>query len=424
MTPSPTSTLSRFPAAAAEFVRDLYVEHLEEASFLYDQRNYMLENVEMEPHDIAWNEQRCDQHLDALVAGGDLTLAMCEERAALGEEGGELYAAMRVFCRAERPDLVKGVLDELDTDDVGMMAAARDGLKHELPWSWSAQVSQWLDQADEPRAAILAVASAYRDLNLGPALLLHASGPLTDPVPILWALGQLRERRAAGLFEKHSRDADDQVRRAAAIGALRCHGVQVAPMLRQAVARNEVWASVPLALVGELSDFEKLDRLAATAGPNVEVSLALGLLGHARGIDTLLAWLDAEEIAEEAALALRLLTGLSPPKHEPIEEDADPTETGSESTALALSQTWWKPGCVELRQDLGDSARIRFGKADSSKPARSVPVTPRLPRQLGNLLCDELMIRSGLKVPPYDGWGACLALRNPMEDSRAPGVEK
>ena len=171
MTTSATSTLSRFPAAAADFVHDLYVEHLEEAAFLYDQRNYMLKNIEMEPHDIGWNEQRCDRHLDALVAGGELTLEMCKERAASGDEAGEIHAAMRVFCRANRPDLVKGVLDELDTEDAAAVAAAREGLKQELPRSWSAQVSQWLDEADEPRAAILEVASAYRELNVGRAVL-------------------------------------------------------------------------------------------------------------------------------------------------------------------------------------------------------------------------------------------------------------
>ena len=174
-TSSVTCTLSRFPAAAEEFVRDLYMEHLEEASFLYDQRNYLLEQLEAEPHDIAWNKQRCDAHLDALVAGGKLTVEMCEERAASGDEAGELYAAMRVFCRADRPDLVKGALDGLDTEDAERTSAARDGLKHELPRSWSAQVSQWMDEADEPRAAILAEASAYRELDVGLARALGSS---------------------------------------------------------------------------------------------------------------------------------------------------------------------------------------------------------------------------------------------------------
>jgi hypothetical protein len=280
MTTSATSTLSRFPAAAADFVRDLYVEHLEEASFLYDQRNYMLESIEMEPHDIAWNEQRCDRHLDALVAGGDLTLATCKERAALGEESGELYAALRVFCRASRPDLVKATLDDLDTEDAEVMAAARDALKHELPQSWSAQVSQWLDEADEARGAILAVAGAYRKLNVGRAIVLNATGPLTNPVPFLWALGRLRERTAMLLFQKFLQDGDDEARQAAAIGALRCGDPRVPGVLRDAVARGEAWAAVPLSLIGELSDCADLERMAGTSGPNAEVTLALGLLGH------------------------------------------------------------------------------------------------------------------------------------------------
>ena len=164
MTTTATSTLSRFPVAAADFVRDLYVEHLEEASFLYDQRNYMLAHPEFEASDIAWNEQRCDRQLDALVAGGEIALNMCKEQAASGD-GGELYAALRVFCRAARSELVKSLLDELDVNDLQAIAAARDGLREESAQSLSEEAAEWLERAERARAAAQVAAGGMSNGN-------------------------------------------------------------------------------------------------------------------------------------------------------------------------------------------------------------------------------------------------------------------
>lgn len=418
MTATTTSTLSRFPAAAEAFVRDLYVEHLEEAAFLYDQRNYIIEHIAMEPHDIAWNELRCDRHLDALVAGGELTLTMCKERSASGEEGGELYTAMRVFCRANRSDLVKTVLDELDTEDAEMLRAAGDGLKHELPQSWSARVSQWLDEADEPRAAILAVASAYRRLGVGPAIVLKASGPLTNPVPFLWALGRLREPTAALLFQKYLQDGDDEARQAAAIAALRCGDQRVVGALRQAATRGEAWAAVPLSLLGELSDFAALERMATPGSPNAEVALALGLLGHVSAVDALLHWLETDDVAESAAIALHLLTGLYPVEAVSANdtanveslsggdesEEAEGSEGDSQTTALAQSRATWELSCTKLHPELKDNVRTQFGEADSMTPSLRGVASPRLPIYVRNLLTDALLVRHDVYASPCDDW--------------------
>lgn len=409
MTSATDTTLSRFPAAAADFVRDLYVEHLEEASFFYNQRNYLLEHIEFEANDIAWNEQRCDRHLDALVAGGDLTLMMCKERAASGE-AGELYAAMRVFCRANRPDVVKDALDELDVTDAELIAAARDGLKHDLPRSWNMQVSQWLDEADEPRGAILAVACAHRDLGVGPALVLNASGSLNNPVPFLWALGRLREPTAMLLFRRHLQDGDLETKQAAAIGALRCGDQQVRGLLRQASARGEAWAPVPLSLVGEPSDFATLERLANAIGPDAQVALALGLLGQIAAVDILLEWLEMDSVAEAAAIALHLMTGLCPleePSADVAEDQDEAAPSGGSELghiALARSRAAWEPTCQQLRQALGENAQIQFGEMDSATAAQRGLMSGRAPVRVRDLASDALLIRHGLDASPCDAW--------------------
>ena len=411
-----TSTLSRFPAAAADFVRDLYLEHLEEASFLYDQRNHLLEHIEAEARDIAWNEQRCDRHLDALVAGRDSTLAVCQKRAETCEDGGELYAAVRVFCRANRPDLVKTVLDKLKTEDAEMMRAVHDGLSPGLPRSWSTLVAEWLDGMEEACGALLCVASSYRELDVGPAVVMYASGPLDAPAPFLWALGRLGEPTAASLFRKHLHDGDRMSRQAAAIAALRCGDRAVTSLLRTAVDRGEAWPVVPLAIAGELSDFPALERLAAMEDPSVDLALGLGLLGHVGAVDILLRWVEADEVGQAAALALNLLTGLYPLEEASadsasnvelsVEDDAEYSDRGSEHRVLARSRATWEPAHAAAQQEFAQDARVQFGEPYSIARLVRGLATPRLPVRLRNLLGDVLLVRHNVNSRPCDDWNA------------------
>jgi len=413
-TSSLTPTLSRFPAAAAGFVRDLYVEHLEEASFLYDQRNYIIENIEMEAHDIAWNEQRCDRHVDALVVGGEIVMGLCSERAAPHLDAGALYAAIRVLCKLNRPDLVENFLDDLDPGDAETMVAVGDALKHDLPKSWRAQVSQWLEKMDEPRAAILSVASAYRRLDVGSAVVVRASGPLADPVPFIWALGRLQDPSATLVFGKYLRAGDDDQREAAALGALRCGSERIGDSLRQAVALGEAWAAVPLAVAGEYSDFRALERMAHAHGVTPRLALALGLHGHLGAFDTLLGWLETNDAQDETATALQLLTGRCPLEYpscaeahqlEPVEEWTETNDHASEPR-LAQSRTDWERVCELVRRGFDSDARVSFGEADSPKAASRAIASPSMPTYVRNLVADVLVVRHGIEAMAGDEWGA------------------
>ena len=99
----PASTLMRV------FERGLHAEHLEEVSFLYEQRLGQLKNPAMAWSGLAEIEDRIEAHLDALVVGGELALEVCRERAAQGDFG-ELFAAVSVFCRSQRPPLLARLL--------------------------------------------------------------------------------------------------------------------------------------------------------------------------------------------------------------------------------------------------------------------------------------------------------------------------
>ena len=74
-----------------EFKRGIYEEHLEEVSFLYQQRVSML----ADPHQ-PWMatepfEDRLEAHLDALVLGATDAMQLCRERSA-GGDAGDVFA--------------------------------------------------------------------------------------------------------------------------------------------------------------------------------------------------------------------------------------------------------------------------------------------------------------------------------------------
>ena len=106
-----------------EFNVELYREHLEEASFLYEQRLAYLHDPEVNWPDLRDWEERFEAHIDALVVGGELALEVCRQQAAAGD-AGEMHAALRVLCRQDRKDDAFRVLGALDPTDEGAVRAA------------------------------------------------------------------------------------------------------------------------------------------------------------------------------------------------------------------------------------------------------------------------------------------------------------
>src|SRR5215472_6938612 len=129
--------LPDFAAAktSLDFNAGLYEEHLEEASFLYQQRVALYHNPSVTWLNVGEFEERLDAHIDGLVVGDKLALGVCKTRASEGDFG-ELFAAICVFCRQNERDLVLAALDQLDPADAEKAAAIGDAFKYELPDAW------------------------------------------------------------------------------------------------------------------------------------------------------------------------------------------------------------------------------------------------------------------------------------------------
>jgi len=402
-----------------QFYIELYLEHLEEASFLYDQRRALFHNPEIPWPRIGEFEERFEAHIDALVVGGELALDVCRKRAAEGD-AGELHAAMRVFCRQDRKDLFQKALEGVEPDDAEKVRALGDALAHELPAAWQPDLLAMLSAKDAVHVAWIARVVGFRrlskDFDLVPALAKVSGAGLAT---VLWALGRVGAASAgADLRQTALRHQDPATRQAAALALLRLHDPQtIAHCLKRAHA--ESWALVPLALGGgRFAAQVALDAL-GTAKPTADGLLAVGLAGDPAAVEPLMEHVARPEAAAPAALALQLITGaglyetvLVP---EPVDEDelfddereklkkGEPVprpggRAGAQVTRLSQDplawQKWWAANHGRFR-----NVRHRLGKPLTPACLVDQLENEMTPHRLRGLAYEELAIRYKVDIP-------------------------
>jgi uncharacterized protein (TIGR02270 family) len=401
------------------FLIELYEEYLEEASFLYEQRLSLLQNPEISWKKIGDFEERFEAHIDGLVVGGDLGIEVCKRRV---EEGdfGELHAALRVFCRQNRKELVSAILKELDLEDAEKVRAARDALKYELPTSWYDDF--WgLAEVKASLVPILLSVFGYRRANVAkdlPRIVLEA--PSSSLPHVIWACGRLRETDTCPELRMHLEHEDEAVQVAAAVALLR-HGNTAAFEHCVRSIPHSCWAFVPLGLAGSRRTVEQLLEVACKNGANNDLLIALGLLGDVSAIPTLLSCLGKPNVASSAAVALQLIGGagffetvfipeqidedeLFEGEREEMKGGQVPTPLGGKSfgtTVTRLSQkvedwqNWW----AENESSFNHQLCYRCGKPSSPECLVEVLMSDWVPHNIRNLAYEELVIRYGMDVP-------------------------
>jgi uncharacterized protein (TIGR02270 family) len=288
------------------FYIDLYREHLEEASFLYEQRLALYPNPEVTWKKIGAFEERLEAHIDGLVVGDKLALDICKTHAAEGDFG-ELFAAMCVFCRQARRDLVLSALEQLDPGDNKKATAVADAFKFEIPDAWLSDFLTLLGSGDPKLAPILGRAFGYRRQQCGPQLMnaMRRCAPAALP-GIVWSLGRIAYEPAKGPLLDYLHSEEEPVRSAAAIALARIgeHAV-IDYCLGQAAANS--WSILPLALAGGHSVLGPLTELSRKKA--AECAIALGIIGDPASVPLLISLLEQEDASGPAALALLCITG-------------------------------------------------------------------------------------------------------------------
>ncbi len=422
---------------------DLLQEHISEASFLHELRFSLISNSEITWLDFDDFEQRFEAHIDGLVVGGEEALVICQQQAIEGD-AGEVHAAVRVFCRQQRLDLLKDVLSRIEPEETEKWQAITDALQEEMLPAWLQEFYVGDKDDTHTLAQIFPAVAGYQRIKMGLELD-NALKQTTNPAlqeQIIWALGRLREVGAReSLFNEFSNHSENRVRRAALLALLR---------LGEAAAvqhcSNEVhspWSHMLLALSGgsktaaeilaELSGKTsataqqpadpvqaKADGVAWTRANTEESLLALGIAGNIAAVPFLLSLFADPKRAPSAALALNLITAAGLYEEvfipEPIDEDelfedelekyrkGEPLYTQGEEPGTTISrlslkadewQAWWD------QNKAGFDSRLRYrnGKPFSPSCLLENLESEKSPPVIRQLAYEELVIRYGGDFP-------------------------
>jgi len=385
---------------------ELYRDHLDEASFLYEQRLLLLNDSELGWTDLVGFEDRFEAHLDALAIGEDLAIEVCKGGA--GEGSGNAHVAASLYCRLNRLDLLFELRGALDPVEIHQMRAVEEALQWEMRGNWIARLLLRLGQGseDEDRAIIRSFGYSRKDVGVKLAPLLPATAV---PDTLCWTLGRLRYREAAGAIEALVRDRNDPSIRLQGLLALLRMGSRDGLHLCRSLAHGFPDVKSLLGICGARQD--ALDLAKGIRGCEIEVDdiLALGFLGDVSAVRALYGLLDGDH-ASNAAIGLHLITGADlfedvfvPDEIDPDELFDDEKKDGGDSpagpsTGITLRKLregkedwngWWKANGERFMA----GTRYRLGRPCSPATVLETMTSTSMPGPVRQLAYEEMVIR-------------------------------
>jgi uncharacterized protein (TIGR02270 family) len=403
------------------FLVELYQEYLAEASFFYERRRNSIRD-----HTSTWTllaslEYRLETHLDGLMVGGDLALDVCRKQTEDGDFG-ELYAAISIFCRQRRMDLVQTVLNSLNSEDVEKIEAAADAINHEAPAEWCDElVRAFKSGVPAGKLNVLARVLGWRRWESSSELSTALNRSERSCLPaILWALGRSRTVSRKSVPFELLNDRDPAVCFAASVALLRRGETQAIPFLLQKPSLP-AWACIVVALAGGKSAAELLLAQAPASKPRADLLIALGLLGAPSAVPFLIAQLTVPELAPVAAMSLETITAAKLWENvfvpETIDDDelfdhekqhhrtvsvafrSDGKPFGGNERRLSLDprkwNAWWSANSPKYDAFLC----YRYGQRMSPRASFASLESEETPNRIRTLVTEELAIRYGCDVP-------------------------
>jgi uncharacterized protein (TIGR02270 family) len=403
------------------FSKLLYDEHLSEASFLYMQRLALLDDPEIPWKDLAGFEDRFEAYIDALVVGKDLALEVCRTQALEGDFG-ELHAAVRVFCRQNKGDLVAQAWRAIDPEDVERTKAISDALKDECPDDWQESLTPIFLRGYSHLIPVAAPIFGYRRYGAEKALL-HALDQSPGPtLPcLIWALGRIGGPTTHSVLLPLLRHSDHNVRKAAAESLLR-FGETEAVQQSLSYAPFETWPLTAVGLGGGRDAANVLQDRVEQSKADDDCLIALGLLGNLSAVSPLYSSLANDDLARSAATGLFLITGAELFEEVIIPEEIDedelfeeeleayrndgrvPTKPDGQSygeTVRRLSQNplEWKTWLRENKSRFDQRYRYRLGRPYSPACLLRTLLSEATPYRARQFAIEELKIRYNADFP-------------------------
>jgi uncharacterized protein (TIGR02270 family) len=352
------------------FWTDIIEEHVEEAAFCYEQRRAAFASRQYRIETLAELDARLVAHLDALLLseaeGWAQSVAGLES-----ENDGPAFVAGWVALASGSVEWIGALAKALAAPKAlrGLSAALRlapgDGVVPALekfaaadplgPRALALDALAYRGRPVEPRA-VQALLDAAKTAAIGAGLAI---------------IGRRRIAALAGGVTRALEHPHPAVALAALRAALRLELPGALPALRARAAVDDppgAEAVQLLGLAGDASDMKLLSQAARTEARGRAGVVALGRLGHAGGVETLIAATENAKLARVAGLALETLLGvdlvaakLAAPK--------PPAAEGEEALALDPDvdlptpdpkriRAWWSERKTQPDRD----ARLRHGQ--------------------------------------------------------------
>jgi hypothetical protein len=403
------------PASTRSFRIALYEEHLETSSTLYAHMRAYRADPEIRWSDLGDWERRFEPHVAALTKGGDLAIEVCKKRA-VGGDCGELHAALRVFCRIDRPDLVYPLLQTVDAESEQTAQAVVDALKAECPPSWHDDLLRIMTGKCTQLVPLLAEALAYRRVPIEDTVLRVLPTCAEPQLPrTLLALGRAGGERSRAALPPSLR-SDNAAVAAAACRALIRLGDYQAVRHGLLVAQLRPWPVAALGIGGDHTAVNVLLDIAKSDKVTDDVLIALGMLGDLRGVSAIFDCLANPDRAMAAATALQTITGASLYEQTFVAAKIDPDELfpeerkkyedtgeapkradgkpfGQNVTQLTVNTDTWRAWLTDHRQQFVPGWRYRHGKPLSPAASLESLQDEHTPNAVRALICDELVVR-------------------------------
>jgi len=406
-----------------DLLNGLYIEHLEEISSIYERWLWIREDCRGNGFDFQETENQLEAHIEALVED-DVALWVCEQRAVEGDFG-ECYGACRVLLRRSKFDGLERLINEVDGLDLKKVKGIADAICHEP----GQETDHWLEgdffrgllAQDSCRVRMAAQVCGFYRIDVSTELievLDRLSEDQETILDILSALGRIRPvfgaLRLLGFLENPDARIVD-----AAIAALVRIGDRYALKQCMAVVAPRDWPALPLGLYGDKDALtETLLEPRRVLSP--DHMIAAGIIGDVSFVATLANSLDNPVLAESAALALHLITGMAFYEDYFIPEVASEDDLftdeekdawrngtlypdgkipGHTATRLSQNQDLWWDWYQKNIDHFNPEQRHRLGQPSSPSTLfdqMKSPITPDFIRQLAH---EELVIRYNLDLP-------------------------
>ncbi|CAM2011236.1 hypothetical protein [Acanthopleuribacter pedis] len=428
----------------AAFKENLCLEHLEEASFLFDQRIALTWDLEFTWPEQAAQEEKFATHLDALCSIGQAAWDVMRESAA-PTDSGELYTAVVFFCRKDSAKDVAELIPVVDYEEPTVTEALHSALMQHCPNAWVEDLAAWAQETEafQPIFYEIAARRGWRKY--------YDARPLRDrgqwPAYARCTLRTNAQAAAPELLDAYTWSKDFDTRFYAALTMMRAAHQPFLRGVMENTAPDDA-GLLTLALMGSAQTAGFLLNLPRAKEPSRAFITALALLGDPIACPWLIAQLEEDnEWAPDAALALntilggfftetvwieeeededelieeddeddedddfepseRLITPLEDDddddEEEEEEEEDDPDEDpnqapqGEEIERLSQDPAIWRQHLEQLKPE--NNVRYRYGSPATLQSVVGSLFEARTPNFMRDLILHECLTRYNLEIP-------------------------